>query len=152
LIVELTEPRPRSFTELARFNEFIIFGVPVEITTEELVSASSAVRAVHIVSHSGAVKAPTTLVVMTFDKSKKYLNSLSWNIYLSELSCTFTVHSVAISVSVMDTRHSSVGRPPRLALSVLGPTVFIRAYLCCAPQFSDVPYTCWAPQLSRRRQ
>jgi len=45
--------------------------VPLDITAEELILASSAVSAVLIVSHSGRVKAPTTSVVITFDKTKE---------------------------------------------------------------------------------
>jgi len=48
-----------------------MFGVPLYITAEELVLASSAVSAMRIVSHSGGVKAPTTSFVITFDKCKE---------------------------------------------------------------------------------
>jgi len=69
--VEVSEPRSRAFVDSLRFTKLIIFGVPLDITAEELVLASSAVSAMRIVSRSGGVKAPTNSVVVAFDKCKE---------------------------------------------------------------------------------
>jgi len=107
----------------------IIFVVTVVITAEELVLASYAVSAVRIVSQRGGGKAPTTSVVMTFDKTKDVLLHVKYEYMSFKTNCISPVGLApsAIPVRLSATHQYFVRRLQRPAPYVWGHTVMTPA-------------------------
>jgi len=65
-LVECTEPRTRAHTAAAKLKKITIFGVPLDITPEELVEVSGAMFATRRMRREGGVLTPTNAVILSY--------------------------------------------------------------------------------------